>query len=310
MEQRDIGASGLRVSTIGLGCNNFGWLIDAQTSDKVIFKALDLGINFFDTADMYGESEVVLGKALASHRKDVVIATKFGMAGEGVVGGASRSYVMQATERSLRRLNTSYIDVLYLHRPDPTVPMDETLGALEDLIRQGKVRHAAASNMTPELLEEARTIATSKHLTGFVATQERYSLLVRGIERTLVPVVESLGMALIPYFPLASGLLTGKYRRGVAPAEGTRLGAWKQLSSLLLTEENFDTLDRLEAFARERGHTVGELAIAWLLGKSYVPSVIAGATQAAQLESNVAAVAWKLPPQDVAEVERLAPAAH
>jgi len=305
MEQREVGASGLKVSAIGLGCNNFGWIIDAEASNNVIARALDLGITFFDTADMYGESEVVLGKALGSRRTGVVVAAKFGMTGQGLTGGASRDYVMKAAERSLRRLQTDYIDVLYLHKPDPAVPVEETLRALDDLIRQGKVRHAAASNMTPDLLNEAASVAASKRLNGFIATQEEYSLIVRGIEKTIVPAVERLGMGLIPYFPLASGLLTGKYKRGAAPAPGTRLSAWKFLAPPLLTDENFDRVERLEAFAMARGHRISELAIAWLLAKRQVPSVIAGATSAAQVEANAHAAAWTLTAKELAEIDEL-----
>ena len=295
------------MSAIGLGCNNFGWLIDAQASNAVIARALELGITFFDTADVYGDSEIVLGKALAGRRQDVVIATKFGIGRNGLAGGASRAYVLQAAERSLARLGTDYIDILYLHRPDPSVPLGETLGALEQLIGQGKVRHAAASNMTPELLREAASVAASKQLSGFIATQEHYNLLVRGLERTLAPLAQELGMGIIPYFPLESGLLTGKYRRGTAPAQGTRLDTWKQLGSVL-TDENFDKIERLQAFAAASGHTLAELAIAWLLAQPNVPSVIAGATRAAQLEANCRAAGWQLTAQQCAEIDRLVPA--
>jgi aryl-alcohol dehydrogenase-like predicted oxidoreductase len=305
MEQREIGTSGLKVSAIGMGCNNFGWLIDADASNKVIARALDLGITFFDTADAYRESEVVLGKALGGRRTDVVIATKFGMSGQGLTGGASREYVMKAAERSLTRLDTDYIDMLYLHTPDPAVPVEETLRALDDLIRQGKVHHAAASNMTPDLLSEAASIAASERLSPFIATQEQYNLIVRGIESTIVPVAERLGIGLIPYFPLASGMLTGKYRRGAAPAPGTRMSVWKFLTASLLTDENFDRVDRLEAFAVARGHRISELALAWLLAKRYIPSVIAGATSAAQVEANARAAAWTLTPKELAEIDEV-----
>lgn len=308
MEQREIGRSGLKVSAIGLGCNNFGWMIDAEASNPVIARALDVGITFFDTADVYGESEVVLGKALGAQRKNVVIATKFGIARGDLTGGASRSYVLQAAERSLKRLGTDYIDLFYLHRPDNATPIGETLEAFEDLIRQGKVRHAAASNMTAELLTEAHSIAASKHLHGFIATQEHLSLLTRGVERSIVPTVTELHLGLIPYFPLASGMLTGKYRRGVTPPEGTRLDNWKQRSSSLLTDENFDKVERLEAFAGEHQRSISELAIAWLLARPYVPSVIAGATKAAQIDANVKAATWKLTGPEATAVERLAPA--
>lgn len=307
MQHRELGRSGLKVSAIGLGCNNFGWLIDEAASREVIARALDLGITFFDTADVYGDSELVLGRAFVGKRDRVIIATKFGIAREGLSGGGSRSYVLQAAERSLQRLQTDYIDVLYLHRPDPKVPLEETLRALEDLQRQGKVRHAAASNMTPELLLEADSISRARQWRGFVATQEPYSLLERGIESALLPAVEQLDLSLIPYFPLASGLLTGKYRRGVAPAEGTRLAAWKNLAGGL-TEQNFDRLEKLEAFARARGRTLVELAIAWLLHRPAVASVIAGATRPAQLETNCRAVDWSLSGEAMAEIDTLSPA--
>jgi aryl-alcohol dehydrogenase-like predicted oxidoreductase len=307
MEQREIGRSGLKVSAIGLGCNNFGWMIGADVSYPVIARALELGITFFDTADIYGESEVVLGKALGSKRKDVVIATKFGMAASGLPGGASRNYVMQSAERSLKRLGTDYIDLLYLHKPDKDTPIGETLEALEELIRQGKVRQVAASNMSAELLNEAHAIASSKHLHGFIASQEHLSLLTRGVESTVAPAIKDLHMGLIPYFPLASGMLTGKYKRGVSPPQGTRLDAWKQRSSSLLTDQNFDKVERLEAYAGERRHSISELAIAWLLAKPCVPSVIAGATKVAQVEMNVQAATWKLTAAEVTAVERLAP---
>jgi aryl-alcohol dehydrogenase-like predicted oxidoreductase len=307
MQQREIGRSGLKVSVVGLGCNNFGWMIDAEASNPVIARALEVGINFFDTADIYGESEVVLGKALGAKRKDVVIATKFGMASSGLPGGASRAYVMQAAERSLKRLGTDYIDLFYLHRPDKATPIAETLEALEELIRQGKVRHVAASNMTSELLSESHSIAASRHLHGFVATQEHLNLLTRGAETTIVPTVKELHLGLIPYFPLANGLLTGKYKRGVAPEPGTRLDRSKQRNSSLLSEQNFDKVERLEAFAGEHRRSISELAIAWLLAKPYVPSVIAGATKAAHLDVNVKAATWTLTAPEVTAVERLAP---
>lgn len=307
MQQRELGQSGLKVSAIGLGCNNFGWLIDETASREVIDRALGLGINFFDTADVYGDSELVLGRAFAGRRDRVVIATKFGIAREGLAGGASRSYILQAAERSLRRLQTDYLDVLYLHRPDPKVPLEETLRALEDLTRQGKIRHAAASNMKPELLQEADRTARAQQLHGFIATQEPYSLLERSIEQSLQPTIAQLHLSLIPYFPLASGLLTGKYRRGVPPAEGTRLAAWKNLASSL-TERNFDRIEKLEAFAKARGRSLVELAIAWLLHRPTVASVIAGATKASQLETNCRAVDWSLSADDMAQIDRLAPA--
>jgi aryl-alcohol dehydrogenase-like predicted oxidoreductase len=305
MEQREIGRSGLKVSAIGLGCNNFGWVMGAEPSYPVIARALERGITFFDTADMYGESEVVLGHALGAHRKQVVIATKFGMSGPGVPGGASHDYVIQAVERSLKRLRTDYIDLLYLHSPDKATPIGETLSALDDLIRQGKVRHIAASNMSAALLTAAHDAAQTGHWHGFIASQEQFSLLRREAESSVVPALETLQMSLVPYFPLASGMLTGKYRRGAAPAPGTRFDTWKDLGASLLTEQNFDRVDRLQAFAAEHGHSISELAIAWLLAKRYVPSVIAGATSAGQVDANVRAALWKLTPVEMTQVEQL-----
>jgi aryl-alcohol dehydrogenase-like predicted oxidoreductase len=307
MQQRSLGHSSLQVSVIGLGCNNFGWLIDEAASREVIDQALAAGINFFDTADVYGDSELLLGKILGARRRQVVIATKFGIGRQGLAGGASRAYVLQAAERSLQRLRTDYLDVLYLHRPDPNVPIEETLRALEDLIRQGKVRHAAASNMTPELLEQSASVAQQAQLHGFVVTQEHYNLLVRGIEAQLVPVAQRLGVGIVPYFPLASGLLTGKYQRGADAPQGTRVASWKHLAGSLFTEQNFDRVERLQAFAQARGHSLTELAIAWLLSRSFVPSVIAGATRAGQVQANVRAADWQLSKDELAEIDRLSP---
>jgi aryl-alcohol dehydrogenase-like predicted oxidoreductase len=307
MEQRALGRSGLQVSSLGLGCNNFGWLIEESASKEVIARALDLGINFLDTADVYGESEIVLGKALLGRRHQVVLATKFGSAARGRPGGAARNYILESVQRSLQRLQTDYLDVLYLHRPDATVPLSETLETLDGLIREGKVRHAACSNMTPQLLEESAAYAASHHSEGFVVTQEHYNLLVRGLEQQLLPVAERYNIGIVPYFPLASGLLTGKYQRGVMPAAGTRVSTWKHLASSLLTSENFDRIERLQTFAAAHGRTIGELAIAWLLSKPYVGSVIAGATRASQLEENCRAASWKLTPTDLMEIDRIVP---
>jgi aryl-alcohol dehydrogenase-like predicted oxidoreductase len=307
MEQRELGRSGLKVSVIGLGCNNFGWLIDEAASLPVIARALDVGINLFDTADIYGESEVVLGKALGAHRKQVIIATKFGYPGDGVAGGASPAYVAAAAARSLKRLRTDYIDLLYLHAPDPKTPIADTLGAMDQLVRDGKVRYIAASNMNASLLEKAQAAASGKGLHGFVASQEELSLLKRDAASTLAPTLERLHMSLVPYFPLASGLLTGKYQRGVVPAAGTRFDKWKHLAEQL-SEKNFRTIDRLQEFATEHQHSLSQLAIAWLLAKSYVPSVIAGSSKASQIEDNVRAAAWKLSPAEAAAVEHLAAA--
>jgi aryl-alcohol dehydrogenase-like predicted oxidoreductase len=307
MEQREIGRSGLKVSVIGLGCNNFGWLIDEAASLPVIARALDAGINFFDTADVYGESEVVLGNALGAHRKQIIIATKFGYPGTGIAGGASPQYVVEATERSLKRLRTDYIDLLYLHAPDRNTPIADTLGAMDRLVRDGKARHIAASNMSAGLLEKADAAARSKGLHGFIASQEEFNLLKREAGSAVAPTLERLRMSLIPYFPLASGLLTGKYQRGVTPPVGTRFDAWKNMSAQL-TEDNFRILDRLQQFATGHRRSIGQLAIAWLLARSYVPSVIAGATRVSQIDDNAHAATWKLTTAEAMEVEQLAAA--
>lgn len=306
MQQRTLGSSGPRVSAIGLGCNNFGWLIDEPASRLVIERALELGINFFDTADVYGDSELVLGRALAGRRSSVIIATKFGIARQGLTGGASRRYILEAVERSLARLQTDYIDLYYMHRPDPKVPLEETLRALEDLTRQGKIRHAAGSNMTSELLREAHGLTTSAGLHGFCATQEHYNLLERGIEQSLLPAIQELGLGLVPYFPLASGMLTGKYPRGAPPPPGTRLDAWKQLGSIL-TEQNFERVEALQELASQRGCSLAELAIGWLLHRPAVASVIAGATKPSQVEANVRAADLRLTAAELARIDRLSP---
>jgi aryl-alcohol dehydrogenase-like predicted oxidoreductase len=282
-------------------------MVDAQAAKAVIARALDLGVTFFDTADIYGDSEAILGPALAAHRKQVVFATKFGMPGGELAGGGSRAYVMESAARSLRRLKTDYIDLLYFHVPDPKVPLEETLRALQDLVQQGKVRHAAVSNTSAAHLTEAAAVASAGHGAQFIAVQEQYNLLARQLERELLPVVEQQGIAVIPYYPLANGLLTGKYKRGVAPAKGTRFDVWQQWTSGLLTDANFTKIEHLEAFAVSRGHTIAELAIAWLLAQTLVPSVIAGATSAEQVEANVRGAAWHLSADELAQIDRLAP---
>ena len=225
MKHRKLGKSDLRVSVVGLGCNNFGFVagMDLEASRKVIDKAIDAGINFFDTSDSYGQSEEILGEALGARRQKIVLATKFGsqLDREGKKKGASRGYILAAIESSLRRLRTDWIDLYQLHRPDPNTPIEETLRTLDDLVRQGKVRHIGCSNLSPAQLVEAENIAKDSRLTGFVSSQDEYSLLVRNIEQDVLPVVEEYGMAELPYFPLASGLLTGKYRKGQPPPKGS-----------------------------------------------------------------------------------------
>jgi aryl-alcohol dehydrogenase-like predicted oxidoreductase len=310
MQERNLGPSGLRVSLVGLGCNNFGGRIDLEATRKVVHKALDLGITLFDTADIYGErggSETLLGQVLGERRKDIVLATKFGMAMDdaGRLKGGSRRYVMAAVEDSLRRLTTDWIDLYQLHQFDPLTPIEETLRALDDLVRQGKVRYVGCSNLPVWQVVEAHWIAKAEGLDPFVSCQDEYSLLVRDIEPALVPAIERYRLGLLPFFPLASGLLTGKYKRGAPLPEGARLTNTQRLADRYMTEANWDKVEGLRAFAEGRGHSLLELAFSWLASKSYVSSVIAGATKPEQLEENVRAVDWTLSPDDLAEIERL-----
>lgn len=309
MQQRNVGKSGLRVGSVGLGCNNFGWTIDEDASRKVVHKALDLGVNLFDTADFYGDppgnSETVLGNVLGARRKDVVLVTKFGvpLVGERRFNN-SRSYVLGAIEASLQRLRTDWIDVYMIHWPDATTPMEETLRVLDDLVTAGKVRYIACSNLAPWRMVEAKWISQRDARVSFVAAQNEYSLIARGAEADIIPALEAYGMGLMPYYPLANGLLTGKYIGRSSP-EG-RLGKnFLKLGDRYLTEANIALTERLSAFAAERGHTLLELAISWLLSRPVVASVIAGATKPEQIEQNVNAAQWTLSAEEVAAVDGL-----
>jgi aryl-alcohol dehydrogenase-like predicted oxidoreductase len=309
MRERNLGKSGLRVSVVGLGCNNFGGRIDLEATRKVAHKAIDLGITLFDTADIYGErggSEMLMGQVLGDRRKDIVLATKFGMAMDDAdkLKGGSRRYVMRAVEDSLKRLKTDWIDLYQLHRNDPLTPMEETLRALDDLIRHGKVRYVGCSNVPAWRVVEAQWVAETKGLNAFASMQDEYSLLVRDIERDIVPVAEEYGLGILPFFPLASGLLTGKYRRDAMP-EGARLTTTQRLADRYMTEANWAKVERLDAFCRERGRTMLELAFSWLASRPAVSSVIAGATKPEQLEANVRAADWALTPDDLAEIDRI-----
>jgi len=310
MELRRLGASGLKVSEIGLGCNNFGMRIDQDKTQAVVDAALEAGINLFDTADVYGasQSEVMLGKALGARRRDVILATKFAvpMGGSPYQRGGSRRYIVQAVEASLTRLNTDYIDLYQMHAPDPDAPIEETLRALDDLVHAGKVRYIGCSNFTGWQIADADWIARTGHVERFVSAQNNFSLLERNVEREVIPACERFGLGLLPYFPLASGLLSGKYKRAEAPPEGTRLAAWGPRAADALSDRNFDRLDKLGAYAAERGHTLLDLAFAWLLGHPAVSSVIAGATSAEQVKANAATAGWKLTPAEVGEVRDLA----
>jgi aryl-alcohol dehydrogenase-like predicted oxidoreductase len=310
MEFRNLGHSGLRVSLAGLGCNNFGRRCDAKQTDAIVSKALEIGVTLFDTADVYGPrgvSEEYLGAALAARRHDAVIATKFAMPmGEGPYwSGGSRRYICAAVEASLRRLRTDYVDLYQMHRPDPDTPIDETMRALDDLLRAGKVRYIGCSNFTASQVVEAQWSARHDHLSPFVSAQNLYNLLDRRIERELVPVCGKYGLGLLPYFPLASGFLTGKYQQGRTPPAGTRLALMAPMAERVLSEANFATLGKLESFAASRGRNMIELALGWLATQPFVSSVIAGATSSEQLEENVRAVDWRLTADEMAEVNRL-----
>ena len=310
MEIRNLGTSGLRVSLVGLGCNNFGGRIDLEASRKVVHKAFDLGITLFDTADIYGEkggSETVLGQILGDRRKQIVLASKFGMAMDdaGVLKGGSRRYIMSAVEDSLRRLKTDWIDLYQIHQPDPLTPIEETLRALDDLIREGKVRYVGCSNLPAWQVVEAQWTAKSCGLNAFISCQDEYSLVLRDPDRDLIPAMQKYGLGLLPYFPLASGLLTGKYKRNAPMPEDARLTKTQRLADRYMTEQNWTIVERLEDFCATRGHTMLELAFSWLAARPTVASVIAGATKPEQLEQNVRAVNWAMTGGELAEVDRL-----
>jgi aryl-alcohol dehydrogenase-like predicted oxidoreductase len=311
MEQRNIGKSGLQVSVVGLGCNNFGGRIDLAATRKVVHKALDLGVTFFDEADTYGDprgsSETCLGEILGDRRKDIVLATKFArpMDAAGRFQGASRHYIMAEVEASLRRLKTDWIDLYQQHQPDPLTPIEETLRALDDLVRQGKVRYIGCSTLPGWQVVEAQWTARYHGLHQFISCQEEYSLLARRLDDEMMPMLEACGLGLIPFAPLANGLLTGKYKRDRPQPEGARLTYMQRAAGRYLTEGNWATVERLEGFAIERGHTLLELAVSWLLRRPQVASVIAGATKPEQVEANVRAAGWAVTQEDMREIDRL-----
>jgi aryl-alcohol dehydrogenase-like predicted oxidoreductase len=308
MDTRRIGS--LEVSVVGLGCNNFGGRLDLAGTKAVVNAALDAGITFLDTADVYGgtKSEEFLGRMLAGRRDRVVLATKFGIALDDERKGAKPAYVKRACEDSLRRLKTDRIDLYYLHRPDPETPIADTLGALDELVRSGKVREIGCSLFTATQLREARAAAGKG--APFAAVQNEYSLLVREPEREVLAECGRLGLAFVPYYPLASGLLTGKYRRGQPAPAGTRLAINPGWNERFLTDPNAARAESLAAFAESRGHTLLELALSWLLRHRVVASVIAGATSPEQVRANVAAPSWKLTAEDRARVDAIAPLAQ
>jgi aryl-alcohol dehydrogenase-like predicted oxidoreductase len=307
MRMRRLGASGLKVSEVGLGCNNFGMRLDQKGTQAVVDAAIDAGITLFDTADIYGgtQSEVFLGKALGKRRQEIVLATKFGMqiGDDKQRSGASRRWIMRAVEDSLTRLGTDYIDLYQQHRYDPETPIDETLRALDDLVTQGKIRYIGNSNFTGWQVADANWTAAGA--SRFASAQNQFSLLERKVEHEVLPACEHFGLGFLPFFPLASGLLSGKYKRGEKPPEGTRLAAWGSRGAAALSDKNFDKVEKLTAWAEERQHTILELAFAWLLGHEVVSSVIAGATSAGQVQANAAAGDWRLSPEEVKEVSEL-----
>ena len=312
MTYRRLGDSGLVVSVVGIGCNSFGRSVDAEGTRAVVDAAFDHGITLFDTADIYGEppggSEELLGRALAGRRDDVVIATKFGMdmaGGNGPDWGArgSRRYVRRAVEASLRRLGTDYIDLYQLHAPDPATPVAETLAALDDLVRAGLVRYIGCSNFAGWQVADAAWTARTGHLTPFVSAQNQYSLLRREVEEELVPACEHFGLGLLPFFPLASGLLSGKYRRGQQAPAGSRLAA--QRFAPRLAAAPWDTIEALDGFAKSRDLSILDVAIGALAAKPAVASVIAGATRPEQVAANAATVAWRPGPEDLVELDAI-----
>jgi len=310
MEQRSLGS--LSVSIIGLGCNNFGIRLDEARTSTVVSAALDAGINFFDTADVYGgtHSETFLGKALGARRKQILVATKFGLrVDERRAGGARPEYIKSAVEESLRRLGTDYIDLYQLHRPDLEVPIADTLGALDELVRAGKVREIGASNLSAEQLREARR-AVEPGAARFVSLQNEYSLIQRAPEQGVLEEVARQRVGFLPYFPLASGILSGKYTRNRPAPAGTRLAQIETpLSTRFLTEHNLELAETLAGYAERRGHSLLELAFAWLRAHREVASVIAGATSPQQVQANVAAAAWSLSASELREIDELVPRA-
>ncbi len=309
MEYRRLGNSGLQVSVVGLGTNNFGGRMNAQAAEMVVHQAIDLGINMVDTSDSYGNglSEEYIGKSIKGMRSQVVLATKFhAPTGKGPnQRGTSRIHIIEAVEKSLRLLGTDYIDLYQVHRPDYGTPIEETLRTMDDLVRQGKVLYIGCSNFPAWRLAEAVWTSRAMHLETFISAQPEYNMLDRRTEREIVPCCQAYGLGIIPYSPLASGFLTGKYRRGQPAPEGTRLAGNARAQQSTLTGSNFDVLERLETFAVEREHTMVELAIAWLLATPAVSSVIAGATKPEQVVDNAKAAPWHLTAEEKQQVDNI-----
>lgn len=312
MHYRTLGNSGLMVSTVGIGCNAFGARVDADGVARIVDAALDAGVTLFDTADSYsrGESETLLGRALGKRRDEVVVATKFGMDLDGLNGPdfgvrGSRRYIRRAVEASLRRLGTDYIDLYQLHTPDRVTPLQETLAALNDLVRDGLVRYLGCSNMQAWEVVDAHWLAESLGAEHFVSAQNEYSLYNRAAENELAPACEHLGVGILPYFPLAHGLLTGKYRRGEQAPEGSRLSADSQASRL--RSADFDTVEALERFACARGISMLDLAIGGLAAQPAVGSVISGVSKPEQVSANAAAAEWEPTPGDLEALDAAVP---
>ena len=309
MELRNVGTSGLKVSTLGIGCNNFGGRLEYAKSEAVVHAALDHGVTHFDTADVYpmgdgGASEEHLGKALGTRRVDAVIASKFGMPMKAGQGG-SRRYIVQAVEASLKRLGTDWIDLLYFHTPDADTPIDETLHAMDDLTTSGKVNYIASSNFAPWQTVEAHYVARELGTNRFIATQEQYSLISRNVEEETIPLCQKYGVGLIPFFPLESGILSGKYKVGVALPAGSRLDVSKPLAEKFLNDENIKIAAKLAEMAKAEGKELIDFAFAWLLRDKVVPSVIAGASTPEQVARNTEAVAWQMSDEQVAATAKV-----
>jgi len=316
MHQRTVGNSGLRVSSIGLGCNNFGLTIDAAASKQIIHRALDLGITLFDTAPIYGEqwgaSERILKDSLGTRRKDVVLVSKFGMNPDYSLGpNTSRNKILADIESSLERLGTDYIDIYMLHWPDAATPMQETLRALDDIITSGKARYIGCCNLPAWKIVEAQWISKTEHLHNYIVCQDEYSLVNRTAEKTLLPAVDQYRMSLMPYSPLANGLLTGRYSSQGDVPNDSRLGKnlWN-LGDRFLTPARLKLADDLNRFAQERGHTLLELAVSWLLANPRVCSVIAGATKMEHVEKNAIAGAWELGAEELSQIAQICDAVN
>jgi len=315
MEMKKLGGSGIEVSAVGLGCMNFGMMCDQAATDEIVAAAIDAGVNFFDVADIYGgphgKAEELLGNALGPRREDIVLATKFGAkqtgGGGAAPGGGSRDYIMQAVEDSLQRLGTDYIDLYQHHFPDSETPVEETLRALEELVQQGKVRAIGCSNYSGAMLAEATGFSAGNDSAAFVSAQNRYSLLTRDIETDLVPVAEQHRVGILPYFPLESGLLTGKYRQGEKAPADTRFGKWGG-GGIFASAERYEIVAGLRTYGESIGRSVLDIAIGWLAAQPFISSVIAGVTKPEQIRANVAAASWSPTAQQCADIADIAQA--